>query len=71
MQQTGAQMGFEGRYRAGDVGGGEVHALGSGGEAAGFRHADEGAHVEKDVHVGSWPRIGVRILSRSMSVDYG
>ncbi|MNP31502.1 hypothetical protein D3C76_1246240 [compost metagenome] len=70
VQQAGAQVGFEGGHRAGDVRGGEIHALGSGGEASGLRHADEGAHVEEDVHGGSWPGREADFVTKCVR-DYG
>ncbi|MCY1181584.1 hypothetical protein D9M73_220960 [compost metagenome] len=56
VQQAGAQVGFELGDGARDVGGGEVHALGGGGEAAGLGDTDEGTHVVQEIHDRLWRR---------------
>jgi hypothetical protein len=67
VQQAGAQVRFEFGHRARDVRGGEVHALGGGGEAAGLGDTDESTHVVQQVHhfsVRACPRHGGRPLQR-------
>ena len=50
VEQAGLQVGLKVGDRARDVGRGGVQLHGGGGEAAGFGHTTEGAHVLQSVH---------------------